>query len=212
MAISHLAVFADAHRKIKALGERISDRSYTASELTKQIRRQFSAADFVFKTQRDYAVDPDMVVVAGMYDCHDDAHFLPSMTITLCYHPEQNSYIMSLLNWEQLSFDLAECIGHELVHRDQQRAGRKPKLKSYTSRHPDPVTNSEQEYLGSEDEIEAYAFSIAAEMQVFSKPIDQCVMYCVYQETFNDDPQVVLQLEKHVKLYTKLLEQTNEQK
>lgn len=210
MAISHLAVFADAHRKLKALGERIKGRSYSASELTKLVRRQFPVTDFVFITYRDYAVDPDMVVVAGLYDSNSE--FLPSITVTMCYHPEQQTYFMDLLNWEQLSFDLAECIGHELVHRDQFKHKRKPSLKQYHSTHTDPKVNGEQEYLGSEDEIEAYGFSIAAEMHVFSKPAHECVMYSVYQETFDTDTSIVLKLETQIEQYKKLLEQVNEQK
>ena len=212
MATSHLAVFADAHKKIKALGERIKGRSYSASELTKLVRRQFPATDFIFVTYRDYAVDPDMVVVAGLYDSNSDSEFLPSITVTMCYHPEQQAYFIDLLDWQQLSFDLAECIGHELVHRDQYKHKRKPSLKEYRSTHTDPKINSEQEYLGGEDEIEAYAFSIAAEMHTFSKPAHECVMYGVYQETFDTDTRIVLKLDTQIEQYKKLLEQLNEQK
>ena len=204
----HLSSFFTTHKKIKALGERVKGRSYSAADFTKLIRRQFNTTDFIFKTYKDYGVEPDFVVVAGLYDCYDDANMLPSITISLCYHPDQENYFIDLLDWEQFSFDLAECIGHELVHRDQHLNGRKPSLQEYKSQK-EPT--SEQEYLGSEEEIEAYAFSIAAEMHSFNKPIHDCVMYGAYQETFASDTKIVLQLEKHVEQYKKTLEKIDEQ-
>lgn len=202
---THLDMFVVAYRLMQTLGERIKGRNYSASELTKIIRRQFSATDFVFKTARDYAVDPDMAVVAGLYDCYDDSQMLPSMTITMCYHPEQETFFVDLLNWQQLSFDIAECVGHELVHQDQWRNKRKPVLKPYDS------DDEEKAYLGSEDEIEAYGFSIAAESVIFNKPKEECVMYNVYRETFDTDPSVVLKLQHQITAYTNKLEQLYEQ-
>lgn len=202
---THLDMFVVAYRLMQTLGERIKGRNYSASELTKIIRRQFPATDFVFKTARDYAVDPDMAVVAGLYDCYDDSQMLPSMTITMCYHPEQETFFVDLLNWQQLSFDIAECVGHELVHRDQWRNKRKPVLKPYDS------NDEEKAYLGSEDEIEAYGFSIAAESVIFNKPKEECVMYNVYRETFDTDLSVVLKLQHQITAYTNKLEQLYEQ-
>ena len=201
LSIAHLSMFDDAYKKMQALGQRVQGRSYSGSEITKIIRRQFPASEFVFKTYRDYSVDPDTVIVSGLYDCFDDANFLPSITVTLCYHPEQQIYFVDLIDWDQLSFDVAECIGHELVHRDQHLNGRTPKLKIYSG------DNDEQNYLGGDDEIEAYAFSIAAEMQTFSKPIHECAMYGVYQTTFAHDVNIITQLEHQVCKYQEQLEQ-----
>ncbi len=206
-----IVLFLATYEKLLALGQRVQGRSYSASDFTRLIRRQFPATDFVFKTYRDYAVDPDCVIVAGLYDVWDDKQYLPCITVTLCYHPDQEKYFVDLLNWQQLSFDLAECIGHELVHRDQHRNGRKPSLKSYVSKSTDPGIKSEQQYLGSEDEIEAYGFSIAAECAVFGKPKDQCVMYQAYVETFDTDTAIVLKLEQQVERYLKRMEHINEQ-
>ena len=136
--------FVDNYNAILALGQRLKGRSYIASEFTKQIRRQFSATDFVFKTARDYAVDPDMIVVAGLYDCYNDAGMLPSIEVSLCYHPEQQVFFVDNTNWMQLAFDIAECIGHEMVHREQFR--NKIKSKKYISIKEDSRDKEEQEY------------------------------------------------------------------
>ncbi len=206
-----IVLFIATYNKLLALGERVKGRSYSASDFTRLIRRQFPATDFVLKTYRDFAVDPDQVIVAGLYDVWDDSEMLPSITLTLCYHPEQDNYFVDLINWKQLSFDIAECIGHELVHQDQQRNGRKPLLKRYASKSTDPGIKSEQQYLGGEDEIEAYGFSIAAECAVFKKPKEDCVMYQAYVDTFDNDTAVVLKLDQQVAQYLSRMEHIHEQ-
>jgi hypothetical protein len=206
-----IVLFIATYDKLLALGERVKGRHYSASEFTRLIRRQFPATDFVFKTYRDYAVDPDTVIVAGLYDVWDDQQYLPSITVTLCYHPEQDCYFVDLLNWQQFSFDLAECIGHELVHRDQQKNGRKPLLKPYKSKHTVPAVQQEQQYLGDESEIEAYGFSIAAECMIFKKTIQECAMHQAYVEMFDNDTAIVLKLEQQVERYLKRMEHINEQ-
>jgi hypothetical protein len=195
-----IVLFSVTYQKLLTLGERVKGRNYTASNFTRLIRRQFPATDFSFRTQRDYAVDPDSVIVAGYYDPWDDSEMLPCISVTLCYHPEQDLYFIDLLNWQQFSFDLAECIGHELVHQDQTRNGRKPKLKPYVS------DNADRAYLGSEDEIEAYGFSIAAECSVFGKTPDQTPMWQAYHETFDNDAQVLLKLKQQVHQYLTRME------
>jgi len=181
------------------LKEKYQSRSFTASEFTRLIRRQFPAADFSFRTRRDYAVDPDMVIVAGSYDYYYDQQGLPHTEITLCYHPEQELYLGSCLNWEQISFDIAECIGHELVHRKQHKT--KSKLASYISQLSDPEKKVEQEYLGAEEELEAYGFSIAAESITFNKEYHSCTMYVIYANTFDNDHSVVVKLEQQIVKY-----------
>ena len=200
-----IVLFLATYQKLLTLGERVRGRNYTASNFTRLIRRQFPATDFSFRTQRDYAVDPDSVIVAGFYDPWDDSEMLPCISVTLCYHPEQDLYFIDLLNWQQFSFDLAECIGHELVHQDQTRNGRKPKLKSYAS------DNADRAYLGSEDEIEAYGFSIAAECVVFGRKPEQTPMWQAYHETFDTDAQVLLKLKQQVQQYLERMERINEQ-
>ena len=207
----HLMYFSTTHDRLKKLGVRIAGRKYTASEFTNLIRRQFPASDFIIRTFRDTTVDPDMIIVSGLYDCYDDSNHLPSITITLCYHPAQDAYFVDLINWEQFCFDVAECVGHEMVHRDQFKNGRKPAMKPYKSTHLNERVREDQQYLGAEDEIEAYGFSIAAEMHSFNKTMHDCVMYNVYRDTFEADMRIVLQLEKQIGQYHRTLEKIYEQ-
>lgn len=203
-------MFFEIHSRILDIGDSLKGRRYTASEVTKIIRRQFPATDFLFRTHRDPAVSPDMIVVAGIYDCYNDSQDLPSIEISLCYHPNQKYFFTDLLDWETLAFDLAECICHELVHRQQHRSGQR--FKSYESKLPDgdPLIN-EQEYLGDGAELDAYGFSIAAESIVRGCIPQECVMYGIYQTTFDNDKSVIVKLEKEIQKYLNLLELNNEQ-
>jgi hypothetical protein len=191
-------MFIETHQKLLALAERYSNRVFRPSELTRLIRRQFPSADFIFYTSRDYAVDPDMILVSGLYDCEAEMQLQPPIEITLSYHPEQTEY--TNINWAQLAFDVSECIGHEQIH--QQQYCNLAELTEYAG-------TEEQEYLGHGCEIEAYGFSIAAESFVYRKHHTECAMYQVYCNTFDTDRSVLLQLEKQIIKYIKELELSN---
>lgn len=195
--------------RLRTLANKYQGRSFTASEFTKLIRRQFPAADFSFRTHRDSAVDPDMVIVSGIYDCYNDDNDMPYVEITLSYHPDQQTYLSNSLNWEQISFDVAECICHELIHRQQHK--QKQQLNKYISNHENECIRDEQEYLGDEAELDAYGFSIAAEAVFFNKLYIECNMYQLYQKTFDNDHSVIVKLEQHINKYLKQLEPQDEQ-
>lgn len=201
--------FYRTHNRMLQLGNRLQGRHYTASELTKNIRRQFDTMHYIVRTNRDYAVDPDSVVVSGLYDSHNDRAKLPAMELTLSYHPEQALFYVDQINWPQLAFDIAECTGHELVHKMQSRKRNRPG-QEYASASLDPKRQADQEYLGTDDEIEAYGFSIAAESHMLNRAFTECAMYLVYQETFDNDAGVILKLQQQVEVYKKQLESVNE--
>jgi len=202
-------MFFETYTRILNIGDHYKGRQYTASEITRIIRRQFPATDFLFRTQRDTAVSPDMIVVAGLYDPYNDSQDLPSIEITLCYHPDQKVFFTDLLDWQQFAFDLSECVCHELIHRQQHRS--RQTFPAYESKVADPHQMAEQEYLGDGAELDAYGFSIAAESIVRGCNYRECVMYHVYQTTFDNDPKIVVKLEKEIEKYLNLLELNNEQ-
>ena len=202
-------MFFEVRQRLLAIGEYYinNPRRVVASDFTNIIRRQFDSKDYVFCTRRDPVVDPDMVLVSGAYDSYNDQDDLPSIEITLNYNPEQIYYFTNVVDWERFSFDLSECVCHELVHQQQHRA--QQRQRGYRSRHTDVLLKEEQEYLGSSEEIEAYGFSIAAESVTFDKPYTECTMYQVYQSTFFEDHSVVTKLEKHIRKYLKNMEFDN---
>ena len=71
----------------------------------------------------------------------------------------------------------------------------------------------EQEYLGTKEEIEAYGFSIAAELSAMhgafsidSPELEDIVMWRVYSSTFDTDQSVVLKLRQQISKYLCRLE------
>ena len=197
--------FHTAYERMLSLGSNLKGKHFSPGELTNKIRKQFPATDFIFYTHKDYAVDPDMVIVSGIYDCYSDEDQLPSIEITFSYHPEQKQYFIDLLDWKQLSFDLAECVGHEMIHQALHNSNEE-RIKTVYQ-----WDDEDQDYLGDEDEIDAYAFSIAAEALTFNRPYTDTVMYVVYEKTFDSNPEILLKLQNQITVYQKQLEVLNEQ-
>ena len=199
--------YLELYDRISRVGQRYARDSkiMSAPEITKIVRRQFVSEIFRIETARDPVVSPDMIVVAGFYDCYDDSQDLPCVTIALTYSPQQEKYFTHLIDWEQLAFDVAEAVGHELVHREQHHAQKK--LRAYKSHSTILVEKEDQEYLGHEAEIEAYGFSIAFESWHKKIPVEVCPMFVTYVATFFDhDDKVLLKLQKYISKYLKQLE------
>ena len=190
--------FFDVLHRLRALKDRYHNSEVTASDVTKIIRRQFPATDFSFSTVRDYVCDYNMIVVSGTYDYENDDQLLPGIEISLSYHPEQQLIDVSALDWDRFSFDLAECISHECIHREQYQQNKQ--IRNYQSK------DSTKEYLGNTGEIEAYGFSIAAESIVYNRPYYDCDMFRVYTQTFDTDQSVIVKLKKQIVKYYRELE------
>ena len=185
----------------------------TPSEVTALLRSGIKIAGVKLTTGRSTEVDKDQVVVYGVYDDDQDATGDPHIHVTLAYNVDQLHICLDLLAWQRLCFDVAECVGHELVHRAQARRRRFKPGKNYHSREHYEFIKQEQQYLGKPDEIEAYGFSIAAELAAMHGIFDsqhhvkeQIVMYKVYQGTFVTDQSVLLKLDKHISKYLCRLE------
>jgi hypothetical protein len=198
--------YFELYDRISRVGQRYAHDSkiVSAAEITKIVRRQFVSDIFRIETARDTAVSPDMIIVTGFYDCYDDSQGLPCVTIALTYSPQQDAYFTNLINWEQLAFDVAEAVGHELVHREQHHARRR--LRAYKSKSMIVGEKEDQEYLGHEAEVEAYGFSIAFESWHKKIPTEVCPMFVTYAATFDQDDKVLLKLQKYISKYLKQLE------
>lgn len=186
-------------------------RVVTVSELTDIIRKGVKIPQVRLYTRRSPGVDYDTVNIGGTYESHLDQEGEPCIEISVIYHPEQQHIDLGKLNWGQVCFDVAECVGHEFVHRDQYK--RKKKLRKYKSQDTDSAKRDEQEYLGGSDEIEAYGFTIAAELaerhdcfELDDAKLNEVLMYRVYSSTFDTDQSVVLKLHKQISKYLRRLE------
>jgi len=182
-----------------------------ASELTDIIRKGIKIPQVRLYTRRSPVVDFDTVSIGGLYDNYLDREGEPCIELSIVYHPDQQHIDLAKLNWGQVCFDVAECVGHEFVHREQHQ--RKKRVRKYKSQDTDSAKREEQEYLGASDEIEAYGFTIAAELaerhncfELDQDKLNEVLMYKVYSSTFDTDQSVVLKLHKQISKYLRRLE------
>lgn len=185
------------------------------AEITALFRKGISNNKVRIRTCRTNVADTDQILVGGLYDEYDDREGLPCIEIGLYFNQDVQHIDTSCIDWYRLCFDVAETFGHELVHRDQAHRSRKTKRK-YAGRGVKNQINEEQEYLGNPDEIEAYGFSIAAEMMVIhgvtdidDPDVQSIVMYSTYQLAFGQDQSVLLKLRKQILKYLHRLEVEN---
>lgn len=189
-------MFFSIIEKIQKLGKGATNQHYTVSGFSALIRSQFKTTDFIIKTHRSDAVDHDMIVVSGYYDPEAEQDGDPHTEIILNYNTQQTNIASSKVHWDKLAFDLAECVGHEMVHRKQG-------IRCLSS-------DNEPEYYSSPAEIEAYGFSIAAESFVFKRPITECSIYQLYAQLFDKRQDIMLLLNDYISKYSIHLETNNE--
>lgn len=170
--------------------ERLRKTHLSPPEITRHIRRAVGDSSIAIKTARSPAVLANQILISGVYDHEDDL-----IEISVNYNPQQHAIELCLVKWPQLAFDVAECIGHEQVHRKLRRK----KSRAYDSE------DDEQAYLGNSEEIQAYGFSIAADLAVHYDGDINCLpladMYQVYAKTFAQDQSVMLELEHSARKY-----------
>jgi len=170
--------------------ERFRKTHLSPAEITRHIRKAIGNPAIVIKTVRAPAVLENQILISGVYDNEDDL-----IEISVNYRPQQHTIELVLVNWERLAFDVAECIGHEQVHRKLRRKKSRP----YHSE------DDEQAYLGNSEEIQAYGFSIAADLAVHYDGDINCLpladMHQVYARTFANDQSVMLELEHSARKY-----------
>ena len=198
---------------MRKYGESVKNRKYSPAELTKVLRRFAQDDDTKLKTKRDKDVDLNQVIVCGLYDPAEDESNYPSITIYIMFNPEQKEIRIRDLDWKQLCIDLIECQGHEIVHQQQFRARSfdiGPALFVSTSNDED--RRKEQEYLGNQDEIDAYSYSIAIETFLKHNPkkltikhLKKSSLFKAYRLAFGVEHPIVQQLIYYsVKYYSKL--------
>lgn len=208
----------EQYEKILNFGKESESQRFSIPELTNSIRQLVWYTDFRFFTKRDKGLSKNTVVVGGLYDPHDDQIGLPSISIYLTYPAKQRYIKIKDLDWPQVTLKIVECVGHELVHQEQYRARDYdigPNI--FVSSKEDKELRESQEYLGSTDEIEAYGYSIAAEIFLSERPekisgkhVVKTELYKSYVTAFGSNHIVVRNLLENVLKYYKRLITTGE--
>ena len=185
----------------------------TPGQVTDVVRRIVGSSHIKVLSKRSSVVDPDMICVGGFFDHQAEQDNEPCIELVLYYHPDQQHVDPANVDWDFLSFEIAETLGHEQVHRGQAHRKRK-RIRGYVSKGK---SKAEKEYLGNDDEIEAYGFSIAAEMlflrniaEIDDFRMGEIPVWNEYQYLFSDDQSVLLKLNRQILKYLRRLEVNDE--
>ena len=194
---------------------------FTPEQITKLISRNVPYRDVVFSTNLTVNSGSHGITVSGLYDYGDDQWGYRPIEIELAYFKRKRHFVicasMTRKKWYRLCFDVASVLGHEYVHLQQYRDRDYRPGRGFRSREKDESLKQTQEYLGHADEVDAYSFTIAAEMSMglrSGKVIDleETVMYNNYCDAFGADHSIITKLKnKSLKYYSILEGQYNEQ-
>jgi len=104
-------------------------------------------------------VDVNDMNLNATYDSWDDEEELDPYRIELLFNPKNKDSIkFSKDTLEEIKFRIIDSLEHEMIHSTQYRSRDFKTQKGYRSK------NREQEYLGNQDEIEAFAKNISSEL------------------------------------------------
>lgn len=114
---------------------------------------------------KDPKVNRTWVYVGGSYYSGDDQDKLTSIELCLAYNPKDKNITMTPRRFSRFCIGFADTILHEVIHMRQFRKRKFKNLPAYASTASRTKQREEQEYLGNNDEIDAFAFNIACELE-----------------------------------------------
>ena len=123
-------------------------------------------------------VDKGHVWIGGMYYTDYDQKKQKSIEIALAYHKDDRVITITARRFTRICNRIADVLLHEIIHMRQARKRNFKNLPGYNSTAESTKSRQEQEYLGDPDEIDAYAFNMACELnEKFNGDIKQIVNY-----------------------------------
>jgi len=123
-------------------------------------------------------VEKNQVWVGGMYHTDLDMDREKSIEINFTYRDVNEPIMITTRRFNRLSNRIADVLLHEIIHMHQARKRKFKQLPGYSSTAESTKQRQEQEYLGDNDEIDAYAFNMACELnEKFSGDITKIVAY-----------------------------------
>ena len=148
--------------------------------------------------QKDSKVTKGWVFVGGSYYSDKDKDRNQSIELCLAYNPKDKKIVMTPRKFSRFCLTFADTILHEVIHMRQFRKRKFAHLPDYSSSATRIKQKEEQEYLGHKDEIDAYAFNIACELDdKFSSNTRKIVNY------LNEDQKGTRRAHNSYRMYLK---------
>ena len=104
------------------------------------------------------------VWVGGAYYSDLDRELQNAIVLVLQYNPFEEYITLTKLKFKRIAISIADTILHEIIHMRQYRARQFRVLPDYPSTAQNHKQRASQRYLGCTDEIDAYSFNIACEL------------------------------------------------
>lgn len=155
-------------------------------------------------------LEPEDFTIGAEYDCELDQqnkkHFIVNLIIN---HPKHVPMLITGDFADRFTLEMVEALVHEYQHQHQYRSRNFMLNRDYASAHKDRKIKEEQEYLGSPDEIDAYAANIAARFylaELLNTNVESLDLK-QYYTVFGPFHPVVKRLLKKITVYTHYLKE-----
>lgn len=204
-------------KKLDGLYDVWQDQTLTPQAIVKKLNRVIPFTECKITAVGTLGLPENNYQVSGVYepDLDEEGKCCIELEITfpkrkkLFYFGDED---LGREQWNNLVLDIVSILGHEFVHMHQFRRREFRDGREFKSLHKSAVVKESQEYFGIPDEIDAYAFTAAANMayQLYrgEKPvkIKNTGVYQVYANVFDKKHPIVIKLEKLTEQYYKRLE------
>lgn len=149
--------------------------SYFHRHLTRHIKKYIPVK---ISKNYDKKVDSGHVYLGGTYYSEEDRQKKKCLELVFLYNPNDKFLYYNRQKYMKLCRLFADTVLHEIMHMRQYRRRNFKILPEYASNAEKTEQRQEQSYLGSTDEIDAYAFNIACElMDKFKNNQRQVIRY-----------------------------------
>lgn len=168
-----------------------------------------------FKKIYNPIVKSNTIHIGGKYYYWLDEQHKKSIQIEFQYSTNNNYINFSSNKFYYNCYLITNVILHELIHMKQFRSRRFKLTKGYRSKSKNFILKDQQEYLGHADEIDAWAFGIACELNDIFGDYEKIINFIskikystkksytldLYLKTFKNDPSVIEKLKRKIIKY-----------
>jgi hypothetical protein len=150
---------------VNVVRDRLVNQTLTVREfhniLSKHIKKYMPIRS---RKSHELQVEPTFVWVGGVYHTDYDKEHQKSIELCFAYSLADQRLTMNSRKFTRLCARIADVLLHEIIHMRQARKRNFKNLPGYSSTAESTKQRQEQEYLGDNDEIDAYAFNMACEL------------------------------------------------
>lgn len=198
---------------LKTLYDKLEYQELTYQQIVRIINAAIPFKECSITGLETISLDNNNFTVTGCYYAEDDVNNKPPIVIEILFPKNKPCYEfseddLSRDQWYTLSYDIITILGHEFVHLHQARKRHFAPGKQYKSSHKNPTLKEHQEYLGLPDEVDAYAFTAAAQMALIlphRAPFIKTSVYDWYKNVFGKKDPILKKLENRTMRHYNLL-------